>query len=318
MAKRNFENLVLNVRLDSKQRALQESLLVPWQQLEHSAAAYAEWHTFLLWTRAISESAGEVPEIVRSELRARCPGFLQWERRERMDDHSVWKSLDQWVMNHHFAQAKADGWFNALMYYAYKDLRTEQAWSLWERTKTAWRQNRPARWPSLEEWTADVLATRTLTHEGTDKARAVEAMAKVEPGQFRKAVSDLLEWRAFTLWVDCVSKPKQPLDELVLNELRNRCPGILTADSPAPLWLTSLFSRLVRADPPQWRVAARAGGWYPALRYHVVHHPRYQRLIHYQQHCNDEWLWVRPISYPSFAEWLSAADAYFIASRVAR
>ena len=33
MAKTEFANLVLNVRLDSKQRALQEAVLVPWRQL---------------------------------------------------------------------------------------------------------------------------------------------------------------------------------------------------------------------------------------------------------------------------------------------
>ena len=37
--------------------------------------------------------------------------------------------------SHRFARARAEGWFDALMYYAYKDLRTEQAWTTWERTK---------------------------------------------------------------------------------------------------------------------------------------------------------------------------------------
>jgi hypothetical protein len=312
MAGTNCENLVFNVRFDSKQRALQEALRVPWRQLEENSAAYAEWHIFVLWVRAISENSGELPDIVRSELRARCPGYLESESRQGDKNRLVWPSLEEWVAAHHFAKPKADGWFNAVMFYAYQDLRTEQAWSLWERIKAAWHQDPPSRWPTLEEWRADVLATRTLAHEGTEKARAVEALAKVDRGNLRNAVSDLLERRAFALWVDCVSKPQQPLDDTVLNELRKRCPRILAASSPDFLWVPSLFSRLVRFEESPWPTAARAEGWYAALRYHVVHHPRYQRLIHYQQRCHDEWLRVRPISYPSFPDWLSAADAYCI------
>jgi hypothetical protein len=312
MAKGDFENLVLKVRLESRQRALQEALVVPWRQLAESADAYAQWHSFVLWVRALSDGTGALPDIVAAELRARCPGFLDQEGCHGDDDCSLWKSLQEWIATAYFANAKADGWFSAVMYYAYKDLRTEQAWSLWERTKTAWRQNPPSRWPTLDEWTADVLATRKLAQEGTEKARAVEAMARVNRGTLRKAVSDVLDRRALALWIDCVSEPEQRLDDMVLKELRKRCPDILAGASPEPLWLPSLFLRLVRFGESQWRATARAEGWYAALRYHVLHHPRYQRLIHYQQRCHDEWLTVRPISYPLFADWLSAADAYCV------
>ena len=312
MAKTEFANLVLNVRLDSKQRALKEAVLVPWRQLEESAVAYAEWHIFVLWVRVIAETEGRLPGIVRSALEARCPGFLEHENPERRDIGLLWKSLEEWVTANRFAEAKAGGWFDALMYYAYKDLRTEQAWSLWERTRAAWHDNRPARWPTLEEWTAQVLATRTLAQAGTEKARALEALARVEPGRLRNAVSDLLESRALMLWVDCVTRPKQPLSESVLTELRRRCPGLLTASCADPRWLPSLFYRLVRFAESSWRAAARAEGWYATLRYHVFHHPRYRRLLHYNQRCHDVWLRACPISYPSFADWLSAADAYFV------
>ena len=75
MAKRDSANLVLNVRRDSKQRALQEALQVPWHLLEEGAAAFAEWHMIILWVRVITETADQVPEIVRSALQSRCPGF---------------------------------------------------------------------------------------------------------------------------------------------------------------------------------------------------------------------------------------------------
>ena len=308
MAKRDTANLVLNVRRDSKQTALQKALLVPWRQLAEGAAAFAEWHTIILWVRAIAETADQLPEIVRSALQSRCPGFLESHGRAQKDKLPIWKSLEEWVTAHCFAKARAEGWFDALMYYAYKDLRTEQAWTTWERTKADWRQATPARWPTLEQWMSEVLATRSLALPGTEKARAVHALGNVEAPRLNNAVADLLESRALALWVDAVSKPGQPIDEAVSTELRSRCPGLLPAFGVGPLWVPSLFSRLVRLGESTWRRTARTEGWYAALRYAVVHHPRYQRLVHYNQRCHDEWSLTRPNSYPSFSEWLAAAD----------
>lgn len=310
MAERDSPNPVLNVRRDGKQSAMQEALLVPWQQLAESAAAFAEWHMIILWVRVITETADQLPGIVRSALLSRCPGFLESQSREQKDNLPIWKSLEQWVTAKRFAKARSEGWFDALMYYAYKDLRTEQAWTTWERTKADWRHTAPAKWPTLEQWTSEVLATRSLAHPGTEMARAVHALGKVEKPRLNSAVTDLLESRAFALWVDAVSKPGQPLDEAVLTELRSRCPGLLPASGLGPLWNRSLFCRLLRFGGSSWCSTARSEGWYAALRFEVVHHPRYQRLIHYNQRCHDEWSQARPKAYPSFSEWLGTADAY--------
>ena len=80
MAKRDTANLVLNVRRDKKQEALQGALLVPWRQLAEAASAFAEWHMIILWVRVITETAEQLPQIVRSELQSRCPGFLESQR----------------------------------------------------------------------------------------------------------------------------------------------------------------------------------------------------------------------------------------------
>jgi hypothetical protein len=310
MAKRDSANLVLDVLRDSKQKAMQEALLVPWQQLAEGAAAFAEWHMIILWVRVITETADQLPQIVRSTLQLRCPGFLESQSREQKDNLPLWKSLEEWCTAHFFAEARAEGWFDALMYYAYKDLRTEQAWTTWERTKADWRHAAPVGWPTLEQWTLEVLATRSLAHLGAEKARAVHALGAVEGPRLNKAVTDLLEARALTLWVDALTEPGQPLEESVSTELRNRCPGLLPASGSGPIWARSLFSRLLRFGEASWRGAARSEGWYAALRYKVVHHPRYQRLIHYNQRCHDEWSQARPKSYPSFSEWLGSADGY--------
>jgi hypothetical protein len=310
MAKRDTANLALTVRRDRRQEALQGALLVPWQLLAEGAAAFAEWHVVLLWVRVITESSEQLPQIVRSSVQARCPGFLESQHWEHADNPPIWKSLEKWVAAHQFAAARAEGWFDALMYYAYQDLRTEQAWTTWERTKADWRQKAPARWPTLDQWTSEVLATRSLACPGTEKARAVHAMGMVGSPRLKQAVTELLESRAFALWVDAISKPGQPLHEAVANELRERCPSLLPASGLGPLWIRSLFASLIRSGEANWRSAARSEGWYAVLRYQVLYHPRYQRLIHYNQRCHDDWSQAGPKAYPSFSEWLDAADAY--------
>jgi hypothetical protein len=74
MLKGNFERLILLVRLDAKQKALQQGLLVPWPRLAESASAYAEWHIFILWVRAIAEVEEQLPDMVVAALDDRCPG----------------------------------------------------------------------------------------------------------------------------------------------------------------------------------------------------------------------------------------------------
>src|ERR1035441_4238516 len=99
----------------------------------------------ILWVRVITETADHLPQIVRSTLHSRCPGFLEDQRREQIDNLPIWKSLEAWVIARCFDRARAEGWIDALMYYAYKDLRTEQAWTTAEaRPRQAGNSHRPS------------------------------------------------------------------------------------------------------------------------------------------------------------------------------
>lgn len=186
MAKEDFETVVSQVRLDRKQRALQQAMLVPWQRLEETAAAYVEWHRFVLWVRAIAERESELPEILREALAARCPVFMEDEigrRQSPFNDQSfLWHSLEEWIAAHHFAEAKGQGWFDAVMFYAYKDLRTEQVWSLWQRTKEAWNAARPSRWPNFQEWTVKVIGTHTEADVLPDEGELLCNVLQRRPG----------------------------------------------------------------------------------------------------------------------------------------
>lgn len=171
MARGNFDNLVLSVRIDRKQRALQHALLVPWCELVARTDEYVEWHTFVLWVRTIVEATGGLPDEIRSELRTRCRGFL--DRNHSAKHQPIWRSLEQWLMANRFADANAGGWFDAIMYYAYRDVRVEQAWSLWKRARADWRLSRPTQWPTFDQWKVQIAATYTLARGGTEKARVV-------------------------------------------------------------------------------------------------------------------------------------------------
>ena len=212
-----------------------------------------------------------------------------------------------------FARARAGGWFDAMMFYANKDVRVEQAWSLWERSKADWGRTQPAQWPTFDEWKHQILATYTLSPNITEEARVVAAMENVQRDRLESAVADVVERRAVILWADCVSKPDQPLDPAVVAEIENRCPGAISVIPAECSWSAPVLARLIRRVESDWRETALREGWHAALRYHVANHPRYQRLLHYRQRCHDEWLRVRPISLPSFPAWLASADAYCVA-----
>jgi hypothetical protein len=278
--------------------------------LEASADEYVEWHTFVLWVRTIVETAGGVPDGIRSELQTRCPAFLDSD--QSVQQQPFWKVLEQWLATGHFAEAKAGGWFDAVMYYAYKDVRVEQAWSLWEKTKAGWRRTPPARWPTFDSWKLQTATTYALAHGGTEKSRAAAAMANVHRDRLQSAANDVVKRRAVILWADCVTTPEHPLDPVVFAEIEKRCPAALGAIPVPSLWRAAPISRLIRRVESEWRETARRERWYAALRYFVSNHPRYQRLLHYRQRCHDEWLRVRPISFPSFPEWLASADAYYV------
>ena len=54
MARTDFQKLLVHLKLDTKQKALQQALKVPWRRLEEAASAYVESHIFILWVRAIA------------------------------------------------------------------------------------------------------------------------------------------------------------------------------------------------------------------------------------------------------------------------
>jgi hypothetical protein len=90
--------------------------------------------------------------------------------------------LSTWIDEHVFTAARSGGWIEALHYYSGRDHRSEQLWQCWERTETAWREQKPPRYPTAEEGHEDALKH--------DSPRSKTA----------ELVAQYIEWEAFALW----------------------------------------------------------------------------------------------------------------------
>jgi len=199
------------------------------------------------------------------------------------------------------------------MYYAYKDVRTEQAWSLWKHAHEDCNRTEKTQWPTFDQWKVQIARTYTLAQVSAEKSLVIAAMENVDPDTLQSAVNEVMECRAVVLWADCMSKPDQRIDPTVFTEIKKHCRAIVEVITAESLWRAPILSRLIRRVDLEWRETARQGCWCAALRYHVTNHPRYQRLLHYRQRCHDEWLTARPISFLPFPAWLACADAYCVA-----
>ena len=156
MARRDLDGLVAQFHGDANQEAVREALLVPWSRLHQASDAYVEWHAFLLWVRAIGETAEDFLKSSGPPWSASAPAF--WTPTAALCRLPDWSALEEWIAAHRFGEAKAEGWFAALTYYAKSDLRGEQTWTHWDQTAAEWIRHRPERWPTFEEWTAAVAA----------------------------------------------------------------------------------------------------------------------------------------------------------------
>lgn len=137
-------------------RATRQLLRVPEDRFSQAQQEYLGWESFSLWVRAIVDAQGCVPGSICRILRQRCPGFLEWEKHYR-EAHSKQTSplpllLFEWIHDRVFANAKEEGWLDALIFFSVRDPYSQRAWAYWEHCKDEWSRRRPARNPSFEEW----------------------------------------------------------------------------------------------------------------------------------------------------------------------
>src|SRR5207245_11790648 len=128
------------------------------QRLTKTVAEYMEWEAFAYWLRSLLEAGIDLPGTVSLELERRCPQFLECDEKLRStlspEDYTRrWKALVEWGGNRFFAEAKLEGWFDAIVFHARahpRSVRTVDYWVFYWDEHWSTLPNRT--YPSFQEW----------------------------------------------------------------------------------------------------------------------------------------------------------------------
>jgi hypothetical protein len=143
-----------------EQRKAQASArLVDRERLEEAIARYIDWEAFAYWARPALEHGLPIRKEVSSELEHRCPGFLaQSVDTGKIRAESVWEDLMAWIAESFFTDAKAEGWFDAILVGAQRHpraIRTMDYADHWEEIRGP---NLPVPYPYFDDWRRDADA----------------------------------------------------------------------------------------------------------------------------------------------------------------
>jgi hypothetical protein len=273
----------------------QQSLKTSWRNLADACEQMIKWRSFALWVRAIIGAERSLPQWLREAIDQRCPLLL--EGRSNADDlESLWLDLSTWIDEHVFTAARGGSWIEALHYYSGRDPCSERIWQYWERSEAAWREQRPKRYPTPDEWHRDALK-----QDVTD-AQTAELAARY------------IEWEAFAFWVRLMVENQSELPEGVAATIEQRCPGFLT-DLPIEKrtgaeYSTWLWRRLLAWIETHVFADATKASSLDAVRDAARRHLRGERIAEYWADCSSRWRKSQPTPYPSFEQWLRDADPY--------
>ena len=132
--------------------------LVDPERLAKAVSRYIDWEAFAYWARpALEHKQFLVGEIVR-ELDARCPGFVEFNAKPRpaaRQPPNDWDRLMLWIGEHFFHDAKAEGWYDAILISARIHPRTIRTMEYSNHCDEVWIANLPVPYPSFEVWRRD-------------------------------------------------------------------------------------------------------------------------------------------------------------------
>ena len=102
-----------------ERKARASARLVHPDRLVEAVTRYVDYEALAYWARPALESRSEYPAEVVLELDRRCPGYLKTWSTARADGFCGpvrdWEDLMLWIGNHFFQDAKAEGWFDAIL-----------------------------------------------------------------------------------------------------------------------------------------------------------------------------------------------------------
>jgi len=145
------------VHLSAGERKSRASLpRVDPDRLADAVSRYIDWEAFAYWARPVLENSPQLPGEVWSELRRRCPGFVEALAREAKlslrNRAQPWDRLITWIADHFFRDAQNEGWFEDILTQARDHPRAIRTMEYADDCDEVGRFHAPKSYPSFQEW----------------------------------------------------------------------------------------------------------------------------------------------------------------------
>ena len=308
----------LQIQERARREADRQARNVRWDRLLQARIQHVEWQIFALWVSCVADVEGSIPTCMRDILETRCPGFLDYEASYRRDhpkeEPFLWLRLWEWLQCNFFADAKREGWLDAVAYYA---LRDPVAWLASEycvMCRREWKRQRPSSYPSFQEW-RQAAANWEPPPEAYTR-QVYKAWRRVHPERLAQAVRRYIDWEAFVYWTRPALEDEAEFPPVVQDSLRERCPGFLEYDATLRRAERAeefrSWQRLIKWGIDHFFADAKREGWFDVIIFSARQHPRAARAAEYCVRCEAQWLTGIPTPYPAFNEWRRAADDYVV------
>ena len=132
--------------------------LVDPERLAQAVSRFIDWEAFAYWARPVLEGGASLSSEVAQQLNSRCPGFVEFNAKERVADGRLphdWHRLMRWIAEHFFQDAKAEGWYDAILISARIHPRAIRTMEYFEHCDDIWNSGLPVPYPPFETWRRD-------------------------------------------------------------------------------------------------------------------------------------------------------------------
>ncbi len=300
-----FTKLERRVGNIASRRARRQLMQVPWDRFHKAYEEYIRWQAFVLWVRAVVECEGCTPSWLKAILRKRCPAFAEEADRSNKPE-LLGLQLLPWVHNRAFGFARQEGWLDALVFYGFRDTRSQGYWAYWEYCQSEWRRRRPVSVPTFVRWRRSALNWKL--HD--DVSCAVVA----------KAVEKFIDFEALVYWLRPLYRgAKVQLPPHVVLELRQESPSLLRfvsrETSDAHEDKSRRWQRLFNWGKVHVLSHAKKAGLLDCVLRQAGIHPRHVRLVDYGAFWCKSRRGNTELPYPNLRKWQGDMEGYVRASR---
>ncbi len=143
--------------------------LVDSARLTDAVSRYIDWEAFAYWARPALEQRHSFVYEVKRELDARCPGFTEFNAKVSTRGGG-WERLMPWIGEHFFQEAKAEGWYDAIVLSAGIHPRAIRTMEYADHCDDTWNGDLPAPYPSFQSWRRDADRYVDTETPGVDRA----------------------------------------------------------------------------------------------------------------------------------------------------